>query len=31
MSWVGLMATAVWMAVLSGAVVWGGRRSRNRG
>jgi hypothetical protein len=30
MSWVGLMATAVWFAVLVGAAVWSGQRSRTR-
>jgi hypothetical protein len=31
MSWVGLIATAVWFAVLLGAAVWGGQRSGSRG
>lgn len=31
MSWVGLIATAVWFAVLFAAVIWGRQRSRTRG
>jgi hypothetical protein len=31
MSWVGVIATAVWFAALLGAAVWGGQRSRSRG
>jgi hypothetical protein len=30
MSWVGLIAIAVWFAVLFGAALWGAQRSRTR-
>ena len=31
MSWVGFVATAVWVAVLFGAAVWAGQGARTRG